>query len=201
MSSDWRLPINEILFGLTFTEQITDDVVEWNAENAVNYKTLGLGPAIYYQAIKDALASGDELDGLRQVPQFTGSELADFLGDLAVRLDSLRPWPEPAFRPLDPQVWEQLETVKTVAQLDVPIIYLTSRVRSPFRSAGEGYPGKYVAVLGLRTGETVALLGSYERGEKVQLLAQADVDADLVVDHFIEATSLPANKIHRAPSD
>jgi hypothetical protein len=134
MVMDWRVPINEIRFGLTFTQEITDRTVRWNADNAVHYAVFDRGPEVYYEAIREALASGEHLDGLRQLRQFD---------------------------------------------------------QAP---AGDALPGKYVMMLRLATGETVALLGRYARGEKVTLLAE-DADPAETIEHFIDATGFPANKV------
>jgi hypothetical protein len=197
IAADWRLPINQILFGLMFTREITDEVVEWNANSAMRYESLDLGPGVYYRAINEALASGERLDGLDQVPQFSQGEIVEFLQALATRLDSLRPWPEPRFRVLDADPWGPFRRAEKIADLDVPLLDLSNMFRSAFRPAGEGQDGKYVLVLTLQTGETVALLGSYARGAKVSLLSQGTDDPDTVIEHFVEATGLPSDKIVR----
>lgn len=197
MATDWRLPINQILFGLMFTREITDEVVEWNANSAIRYESLDLGPAVYCRAIREALASGEHLDGLNQLPQFSQGEIAEFLQALAARLESQRPWPEPRFRVLDANPWRSLRHAEKIAELDVPLLDLMPLLRGVFDPAGEGQDGKYVMMLALQTGETVALLGSYVRGEKVSLLTQGAEDPSVVIEHFVEATGLPSNKIVR----
>lgn len=197
MSEDWRLPINQILFGLIFTHEITDETVEWNAESAVRYESLDLGPAVYCQAIRDALASGERLDGLNQVPQFSQSDIANFLQALASRLDSMRPWPEPRFRVLDTNPWRSFRNAVKIAELDVPIMDLSNLFRSPFEPAGQDQEGKYFLMIALQTGEAIALVGSYAAGDKVSLLSQSAENPDAVIDHFIEATGLSSDKIVR----
>lgn len=124
--ADWRTAINQILFGLTYTRELTDDVVEWNADSAIRYQSLGRGPAVYVEAIQDALASGERLDNSDQLPQFSQQELSKFLTSLASRLDALRPWPEPRFRPADdPALWASLRQSTKIAELDVPLLELT----------------------------------------------------------------------------
>ena len=195
---DWRTPINQILFGLTYTRELTDEVVDWNADSAIRYQSLGRGPAVYYQAIQDALASGEHLDNFDQVPQFSQQELSEFLRALASRLDSLRPWPEPRFRPADdPAPWASLLQSAKIAELDVSMLELTPLLRRPFRPTGEGQDGKYALVLALQTGEIVALLGSQARGEKVALLSQESDDPDTVIGHFVEATGIAPSKVVR----
>jgi hypothetical protein len=197
MLADWRLPVNQILFGLTFTPEITDDVVEWNANSAIRYESLDLGPAVYCRAIGEALASGERLDGLDQVPQFSQAQIVDFLSALAARLEAQRPWPEPRFRVLDANPWGSFRHAEKIAELDIPLLDLMPLLRGAFDPAGEGQDGKYFMILALQTGETVALLGSYARGERVSLLAQGAEDPDAVIEHFVDATGLPSNKIVR----
>jgi len=197
MAEDWRLPVNEILFGLIFTRELTDEVIEWNANSALQYESLDLGPAVYCRAIDEALASGERLDGLDQVPQFSQHEIADFLQALASRLETLRPWPEPRFRLLYENPWGSLREADKIAELDIRMKDLSHLFRRPFDPAGEGREGKYVLMVRLQTGETIALLGSHVRGERVSLLSQGADDPETVIAHFIQATELSPNSVVR----
>src|SRR6476620_12668774 len=96
-ANDWRGIINGLLYGLIFVPEITDEVVEFYADAAVNYTVLGDGPEAYCRAIDEALASGERLDGLSQLPQFPQAQIAAYLRALVARLQDLRPWPEPKF--------------------------------------------------------------------------------------------------------
>jgi hypothetical protein len=195
MKQDWRGPINEILYGLIFTREITDEIVNGCADAAVQYTVLGLGPEAYYQAIGEALASGEELDSLHQLPQFDHAQVVGFLGAVAKRLDELRPWPEPKYRRLDPTSWATFRDAVPIARLDASILRVRNIVRGVFEPAGDAHPGQYVLMLRLATGETVALLGSYARGEKISLLTDATGDPAEVIEHFTAATGFPADKI------
>jgi hypothetical protein len=88
MTQDWRGPINGLLYGLIFAPEITDELVAGCADAAINYTVLGDGPEVYYEAIHDALASGERLDGLGQLPQFDQAQVADFC--VLLRLSSTR---------------------------------------------------------------------------------------------------------------
>jgi hypothetical protein len=197
MAMDWRVPINEILFGLKFAQEITDETIRWNADNAVHYTVLDLGPEAYYQAISEALASGERLDSLGQLPQFDQAQIASFLRALAIQLDALRPWPEPKFRRLEPAAWATFEHAAPVARLDASVVEVTDVLQKGFRPTGDAEPGRYVMMLKLATGETVALLGYYAPGEKVTLLTDATGDPAEVIEHFTAATGFPADKITR----
>jgi hypothetical protein len=195
MTSDWQGAINQLLYGLTFTRQITDEVVVGFADAAVDYTVLGLGPEVYYWAIQEALASGEDLVGANQLPQFDRAEVTGYLRALAARLDELRPWPEPNFRRLDASNWSAFETAVPIAQLDSSILGLRTILRKPFESVGDSQPGLYVLMLRLRTGETVALQGTYDRGDRVTLVADATTHPADVIEHFIAATGFPADKV------
>jgi hypothetical protein len=52
-------------------------------------------------------------------------------------------------------------------------------------------------MLKLATGETVALMGSHGPQEKVTLLTDAGDNPAEVVEHFIEATGFPPDKVTR----
>jgi hypothetical protein len=197
MTHDWRGPINALLYGLIYAPEITDEVVAGCADAAVNYTVLGDGPAVYYQAIQEALSSGEPLDNLRQLPQFDEAQIAGFLRALAKRLDALRPWPEPRFVRLDASTWATFSDAVPIARLDASILRIRNIVRGVFEPAGDDQPGRYVLMLKLDTGETVGLLGSPGPKEKVTLLTVAGVDAATVIEHFVAATGFPPDQITR----
>jgi hypothetical protein len=197
VTQDWRDAINEILVGLTYTEEITDETVRWNADSAVHYTTLTFGPGAYYQAITEALASGESLDGLGQLPQFDQAQIAGFLRALADRLDALRPWPEPQFRQLEVDTWTAHRHAVPIARLNASIREVTDVLQKGFRPAGDAEPGMQVLMLKLATGEIVALLGSYGRDDDVTLSTDAVGDPATVIEHFTAATGFPPDKVTR----
>lgn len=196
-SINWRDAVNEILFGLTYTEAITDEIVQWNADSAVHFTTLTRGPDTYYQAITEALASGEPLDGLGQLRQFDHAQISSFLRALADRLDALRPWPEPQFRQLDADTWRAFRHAVPIARLHASIRQVTDVLQKGFRPAGDADPGMQVLMLKLATGEIVALLGSYGRDADVTLLTDAPEETAAAIDHFIAATGFPRDKVSR----
>jgi hypothetical protein len=197
MTQDWRGPINGLLYGLIFAPEITDQTVTDCADAALNYTVLGSGPEVYYKAIQTALTSGERLDGLGQLPQFDQAQIAGFLRALADRLDALRPWPEPKFLRLQASAWATFANAVPIARLDTSILGVRKIVRGVFEPAGDDQPGRYVLMLKLATGETVALLGSHAAGEKVTLLADAADDPSAVIEHFTAATGFPRDKVVR----
>jgi hypothetical protein len=194
MTADWRYPVNQLLYSLTYSSGIDEEMVNFNASNAVDYTALNLGPEVYSRAIRQALASGEHVDSLSLLPQFDQAQLTDFLRAVSARLDELRPWPQPEVRPLDPQAWAEFGDAVPVAELDASLVEVTDVLQQGFRPVGDSQPGMNVLMLRLRTGETVALIGFYGRSEKVTLLADPSGDPGAVIDHFITATGFPAEK-------
>jgi hypothetical protein len=199
VTQHWRGPINGLLYGLIFAPEITDELVAGCADAAVNYTVLGDGPKVYYEAIQEALASGERLDGLGQLPQFDQAQIAGFLRAVANRLDTLRPWPEPKFLRLEASTWATFANAVPIARLDASILRVRKIVRGVFESAEDATPERYVLMLKLATGETVPLLGSHGPREKVTLLTDAGVDPAEVIEHFTAATGFPADEITTIP--
>jgi hypothetical protein len=194
VTTDWRGPVNQLLYGLTFTREITDEVVDLHADAAVRYKTLGLGPETYYRAIGDALASGADLSD-SALPQFGDDAVKEFLRAVAARLDALRPWPKPKFLRLNPGAYAGLRQPLPVGKLDSSLLELRNDLRLRFDRVGDTEPRQYAAVLELVTGEKVGLLGSHSPRDKVTLLAESVDDRALTMQHFIAATGYPPDKI------
>jgi hypothetical protein len=196
MTIDWHGPVNQLLFGLTHATRVTDEEVDFLANSAVNHTTLGLGPQTYYEAISGALDSGDDLANF-QLPQFDHDAIAEFLRAVKDRLDALRPWPERRFHRLDPATWNAFDHAVPVARLDASSKEATNVLHETFDRVGDPPEALKVLVIGLATGETVALVGQYGPGATVTLLADPAEDATATVEHFIAATgSRPTRSWH-----
>jgi hypothetical protein len=195
MTSDWRAPVNQLLYSLTYSENIDASTVDFNAESAVRFTTLTLGPEVYYWAINQALSSGEPLDVIPLLPQFDQREIADFLRAVAGRLDQMRPWPEPDVRPLDTAAWAEFADAVKVAELDASLVEVTDALQHGFVPVPGAEPGAQVMILRLRSGETVVLLGAYGVDKKVSLLVEPSAVHTDVIAHFIALTGFPAEKV------
>jgi hypothetical protein len=195
MTNDWQGPINQLLYGLSFTREITDEVVAKFADAAVEYTVLGLGPEVYHWAIQEALASGDVSLTASRPPQFDHVEVEGYLRALAARLDELRPWPEPKFRRLDVATWSTFGHAVPIARLRLSLLGIRKLLRKTFDAVGASQPGLSVLMLRLQTGETVALLSPSDRDGEITLLTDATADAAEVINHFITATGMPEDKV------
>lgn len=200
MRAKWQGLINQLLYGVIFTRELTDEVVARAADAAVDYTVLGAGPDAYYWAATEALASDQDLEGLSKLPQYDRAEIDRFLRALVVRLDELRPWPERRFCPLDPSAWEKFGNAIPIAMLDEATVRVGIKLWGRFEPAGISHPGQNVLMLRLRSGQTVALLGSDERGAKITLLADPADDPEEVIEHFVDLTGFRADKVTRIES-
>ena len=153
MALNWRSPVDEILYGLTYTKEPSHETVRWVAESAVHYTSLREGPGVYYEAMGASLASGEQLDARGQLPQFSQVQLANFLRALADKLDALRPWTEPSFRRVeDPEAWASFRHAVPIARLEASIRQVADVLQTGFRPAGEPHHGRHVLILKLKTG-------------------------------------------------
>jgi hypothetical protein len=195
MTKDWRQIIDAVLYGLMYTDEITADTVEWNADRAVRHIYFELGPEVYYRAIHEALASGEQLNR-RWVTQSTQEQVVAFLRAMAARIGEMRPWPEPVCRRLDESMWSEFGHAVPIAVLDDSAVGVMETLQRTFDRAGDGSNNE-VLMLRLRTGETVALLGSYDTDDPVTLLTDAGGDTAEVIEHFVTATGFPAERVTR----
>lgn len=197
MSESWRTPVNQLLHGLMYEQEITEEMVRWTADAAVKYTSLSLGPAVYYEAIQEALSTGEQLDGLQQLPQFDQVRVAQFLRAVADQLDASRPWAAPKFEPInDPgAAWKSFGPATPIARLDLTPIDITNSLRTVFRPITEVEPRLQLLMVKLNTGETVAIQGTYRPGDEMTLLCEAAFRPDEVIEHFTAATGIPRSKI------
>lgn len=196
MTTAWRGPVNQLLYSLSFSRDISEEHISFCADSAVHYTTLGLGPEVYYKAICDALASSEDLADT-SLPQFSHAQVVEFLRALADRLDALRPWPEPRVRPLSSAKWAEFGHAVPIARLQASVLDVTNSLQKGFRPAGDSAPGLDVLMLKLQTGETVALLGRYDWEGEVTLLTDSVADPATVIEHFIALTGFPTDKTVR----
>lgn len=83
--TQWRGPVNEILYGIQFTPVLDDAVVEKIAVAMIDGRYFGSGAAVYASAIHRALAQDGTLDQVVGTPH--GEErLRAFLTRLGSRL-------------------------------------------------------------------------------------------------------------------
>ncbi|WP_205876621.1 hypothetical protein [Mycobacterium camsae] len=194
MTIDWHGPVNQLLYSLTFTREITDDIIQFNADSTIHNSTLTLGPDVFYKAINEALASGDDLKST-QLPQYDHAAITEFLTAVADRLDALRPSPLRPFHQLDAAAWAKSGCTTPIALIDAPILDLTNLLNLRFSPAGSAVPGQYVSMIRLCSGEIIALLGSSALGKKVALLADISGDPDTTIERFITSTGIPPEKV------
>lgn len=198
MTPDWRGPVTQLLYSLSFSNDIDDEIINFNGDSAVQYSTLELGPEVYHHAIESALASGEPLDDMALLPQFQQVQIAAFLRGVSARLDELRPWQYPEFRRVDvDDVDAHFEHAVKIARLDASLVEVTDLLQKGFRPFGASRPGMQVLTLSLRTGETVTLSGSYGLDERVFLSTDGSNDPAETMAHFISATGFPSDKVAR----
>ncbi|MGV9215130.1 hypothetical protein ACTFTM_24990 [Micromonospora sp. RB23] len=88
-TDDWKGTINQILYGLMFTPQLSDETADQMAAAMVERRYFGAGPDAY----ADAIAQAGRYDGpLTDEIETPHGETAfrDFLGRLGSRLEALR---------------------------------------------------------------------------------------------------------------
>jgi hypothetical protein len=191
--------VNMVLYGIDFVPDLADDdFIRWHADSMIDQRTYVGSVADYSAAIKAVLATG-------RLPRLTlemntrhsEEELLDFLRRLDRHLDGLRPWPGPAFVRLDVQRWSEFAHARPIARVDDSIHQLGSRLKRRFDEVEIGGQTRPVAILELRSGHLVALLGPAGRTGTITLLQPDTTDPGEVIACFCEYTRLPPERVTR----
>ncbi|MEV4754644.1 hypothetical protein AB0J86_05970 [Micromonospora sp. NPDC049559] len=193
-ASGWRPQLNAILYTLTYAPSLDAATVRATADNIVGRGSLRAGPQTYHDALTAALASGEQLT--RDLGGEHGEAgVRDFVTRLLHRLDELRPWPEPAYERQPIDQWPTFDHGRPVARVGQSLMNVQDRLRERFEKLPIGDGSLLGLILRLNTGETVALLGSYEKGNRPTLLQREPGDPRATIDAFRAATGLDENAV------
>jgi hypothetical protein len=192
--------VNAVLYGVQFVRDLDDDLVRRMADSMINQRHFPNPPSGYAAAIRAVLADGRiPAQGLAMSGPHPEGELLDFLRRLDRHLDELRPWPRPAFLKLEVERWGEFAGARAIAYVDESIHDLTGRLNRGFDEVEIDGKRRPVAILELRSGDLVALLGRPGRQQPAFTLLQRDAsDPDDVVARFCEYTKVPPERVTRS---
>lgn len=147
-------------------EPLDDSLALRHARAMLFRPVMGVSPDEEYDALREALASDATLSTWRGDPRFERVlDEADFrahLRRIVERLDSMRPWPEPRFRALSPDVWSEYTDPRLVGVIHLGVAKVEKRIHThllPRTRPGGGQV--QVVVLRLRSGREIALAGHW----------------------------------------
>jgi hypothetical protein len=182
---------NQLLYGIDRVPDLGDDAtVERLADALINRRTFKQPVEGYFEALSEVLAAGRlPADSLGLTRRFTEPEILAFLDRLHRKLDAMRPWPRPRYLKLDVGSWPTFAQARGIARIDMPEHQVEGLLNSSFDGVEAGTAQLPVMILELRTGETVALMGSTDRTSTVWTLLQRDPgDPATLIDHVRELT-------------
>jgi hypothetical protein len=183
--------VNAVLYGLIFVRDLDEDAVRRLADSLLNQRHFPDPPGPYAEAVKAVLRDGRvPPQSLAMVDSRSEQEILDFLTRLDRHLDELRPWPRPAFLKLDVARWSEFAEARPVAHVDLDVHRLTGLLNRGFDEVVVDGERRQVAVVELRSGELVALLGAGRPAAGFTLLLRDPGDPGEVLARFCEYTRL-----------
>lgn len=185
MTSQWRPVVNAVLYMVRFAPALDAAEVNRVAVSLLRSPLGDLTPEQEYQALVDALDSGEELDVVVRV-QHSPSQVRTFLGDLVAELDEMRPWQAPPLQEIPMTRWPDFATAAPVARISVPWPPIEGRVDKTFKSV-DGGQGVLVR---LRSGTELALVWPSGAGKSGTDVIAPGAVPSAVVAELIEATAL-----------
>jgi hypothetical protein len=183
-----------ILYGVMFEKELGDDLATSVAQRAIEHPQAYLTTEQIYAGITEALQSREVLTDAIPGNQQGEQEYRDFLAKVARNLDTMRPWPQRPFQPVDPLSWYDLDFARLIARVNLSVIDVERRLNQVFGRAGDG--GR-VLTLRLRSGAEVALFANWWADSKDVALLQRDPrlqPADVLAE-FCTATGITPDEI------
>lgn len=184
-----------ILYGLIFTPRLDDQAVESTATALISRRVFRGPTDTYYQAIRRALESGATLN--EGMSDHSEAETRDFLSRLLVRLDELRPWPQPSFEKQDIAQWGNLGNARAIGLIGTTRLTIEDRLREMFDPIPVGDGRQRGLILRLRSGRIVALLAPPVLADPgIALLQPADDSSPAAaLAEFCDLTGIPRDQV------
>jgi hypothetical protein len=191
--SDWQFANQVILYSVLGETSPGEARLARVAKRAVEHPDAYLTTEEIYAGIAEALRSDTQLTESLPGTKPSEQEYRAFLGRLLDRLDTMRPWPEPPFRILDPSRWQDLGQMPLTARIRLDLLLLQQRLHRVFGHVGN----REVLALRLKTGTEVALVAHWWRGSDDIALLQRDPDLPpgQVAEEFRDATGLTPGEV------
>lgn len=158
-SARWRDVVDALLFSVQFERELTDDLADRRAHALIEEPLHGLTPEQGYEAVSEALRSGEQLTGFLPTQiRHTEQDFREFLGRVRGRMDAVRPWPELPFLALDDSRWSEFTGGRAIARIGARLPEVQERLHRIFGSVeGQGRELR-VLMLRLKSGDEVALV-------------------------------------------
>jgi len=191
--------INAMAFKVQFVPNLADEsVVDRAADDLINQVSFMHPVEEFYDALAYTVGQGRIQPQALEIVEGSHSEpeLLAFFARLVARLADLKPWPRPRFLKHDIATWETFSQAKAIARIKAAETVIVGRLNNSFDKVPAGAGLLPVIVLDLRTGETVAIVGSTDPRSTVFTLMQRDPgDPEKVAGHFCELTGLPPDAV------
>lgn len=134
---EWRNFVNAILY-LVRSEADLGDVGAHRIAIEILTRPIGhFSPENWYQALREAIHSGEELD----LTIRTGhAEVAkrEFLTRIVAEMDALRPWPPPLLQELPMSRWSEFADANPIGRIELPWPEIESKIHKTFNRVDNG---------------------------------------------------------------
>jgi len=189
--------MNQLLYPLDGAPDLSEATAARLVDNMIEGRLFSAPVEDFAEAIDQTRQAGALHPQTAELSRrYTEPELLEFLGRVARHLDDRRPWPPPRFTKLDVALWNTFGNATPIARINRPTHQINAAVGYPFDAVPAGTGKLPVLLLRLRTGETIALIGSVDpRATSFTLLQRDPGDAAEIITHVRELTGFPADQV------
>jgi hypothetical protein len=194
---DARGVMNQLLYPIDGAPDLSAATVARLVDNVVEGRLFSTPTADFAAAIDQTLrAAALHPQTAEMSRRFSEPELLEFLRRVAQQFEARRPWPPKRFTKLDVSQWRTFGDATVIARIDRPTHQINGAVGFSFDQVPAGAHKLPVLIVQLRTGETVALMGSVDpRSTTFTLLHRGPGDPAEVIAHFQELTGFHTEDI------
>ncbi|MEU6561084.1 hypothetical protein [Nocardia nova] len=188
MSETWKSVVDAIVYNAEYYPDLGEQAVDGTARALLIQPLWNLTPQQEYEAITYAIESRGTITSIPT--RLDQAAIRDFLRRILLRLDDLKPWPEPRFQTLSISRWPEFVDSRPIAIINGSFPFVQDKVGEGF---GQG-PGdqRYFLLLQLNSGAEVGFIWPHAGDEsKTTFVTRSNLAANDIIEEMIDASLLP----------
>jgi hypothetical protein len=183
--------MNVLLYAIDGAPDLSDATAARLVDNMIEGRPFASTPVEDFAAAlaQTVRAGGLDPQTAEMSRRFAERDLFDFVTRVSAQLEARRPWPPKKFTKVDVSQWPSFGGAAAIAQVNRPTHRINGATGLSFDQVPAGDAKLPVLIVQLRTGETVALMGSVDpRSTLFTLLYDGPENPATVIAHFRDLT-------------
>jgi hypothetical protein len=192
----WRGVVDDILSNFMFCQKLDDEVLKGTTDTLIHEPWGSLTTEETFAALENALRTDATLNEAIGTPH-SERAIREFLRNVLTGMNALRPWPEPAHRPLPPSTRDDFAE-DPIARIGMSYAHVGALMGDVFKPAGD----HQVLVWHLRSGAELAFVGPWWPGsvDVAVFLRDSRFSPEQVISELVDITRLEWEDVALSPA-